>query len=182
MPPPRSGLADGLAGFCGERRTRCRGCRRRLEDLAKGVDDAVHGDHRGSVPPRSIRDRSAWSIRARLAEVDRPDLHLHDLRHSGNTWAAATGASTAELMARMGHASPVAALRYQHATEKRDRAIAPALSKLAAPAPIVPIGDHPRDGAPKRPLYAARQTARKPARTSGFYRAAPTGFEPVFPP
>jgi len=71
-----------------------------------------------------------------LAEVDRPDLHLHDLRHSGNTWAAATGASTAELMARMGHASPVAALRYQHATEERDRAIAEALSKLATPAPI----------------------------------------------
>ena len=43
------------------------------------------------------------------------DLHLHDLRHSGNTWAAATGASTAELMGRLGHASPVAALRYQHA-------------------------------------------------------------------
>ena len=42
--------------------------------------------------------------------IGRPDLHLHDLRHSGNTWAAGTGASTAELMARMGHASPAAAL------------------------------------------------------------------------
>jgi len=68
-------------------------------------------------------------------------LHLHDLRHSGNTWAAATGASTAELMARLGHASPVAALRYQHATADRDRAIADALSELGAQvgAPVVEI-------------------------------------------
>jgi len=55
---------------------------------------------------------------------------LHDLRHSVNTWAAATGPSTAELMARMGHASAAAALRYQHATADRDRAIASALSSL----------------------------------------------------
>jgi len=40
-------------------------------------------------------------------------------------------------MARMGHASPVAALRYQHATAERDRAIAEALSALAPPAPVI---------------------------------------------
>ena len=33
----------------------------------------------------------------------------------------------------MGHASPRAALIYQHATAERDRAVAEALSKLAAP-------------------------------------------------
>lgn len=32
---------------------------------------------------------------------------------------------------RGGHANPVAALRYQHATEDRDRAIADALASLA---------------------------------------------------
>lgn len=64
-------------------------------------------------------------------------LHLHDLRHAGNTWAAATGASTKELMARMGHASPAAALRYQHATADRDRAIAQALSGLVTPAALL---------------------------------------------
>ena len=57
------------------------------------------------------------------AAAGRPDLHFHDLRHSGLTWSAATGASTAELMRRAGHASPVAALRYQHATEDRDRSL-----------------------------------------------------------
>ncbi|MGH3119299.1 MAG: tyrosine-type recombinase/integrase, partial [Gaiellales bacterium] len=79
-----------------------------------------------------------WS-RARLA-AGRPDLHLHDLRHTGNTWAAATGASTRELMARMGHANQDAALRYQHATEDRDRVIAEALARMARPAPAVDDG------------------------------------------
>ena len=55
-------------------------------------------------------------------------LVFHDLRHTGNTLAAGTGASTRELMARMGHASPRAALIYQHASAERDRAIAEALA------------------------------------------------------
>jgi hypothetical protein len=44
-------------------------------------------------------------------------------------------------MGRLGHASPVAALRYQHATADRDRAIADALSELGAQtrAPVVEI-------------------------------------------
>jgi hypothetical protein len=44
--------------------------------------------------------------------------------------AAATGASTKELMHRLGHASPRAALRYQHATEKRDEAIADGIDRI----------------------------------------------------
>ncbi len=78
-----------------------------------------------------------WA-RARLA-AGRPDLHMHDLRHTGNTWVPATGASTRELMARMGHSTPDAALRYQHATEDRDRVIAEALAGLTKPAPIIAI-------------------------------------------
>lgn len=58
------------------------------------------------------------------------ELRPHDLRHTGNTLAASTGASTKELMARMGHASPRAALIYQHATRERDKAIAQALDNL----------------------------------------------------
>jgi hypothetical protein len=53
--------------------------------------------------------------------------------------SAATGATTAELMRRAGHASTAAALRYQHATEDRDRALADALAGLAADAPVVPF-------------------------------------------
>jgi integrase len=59
-------------------------------------------------------------------------LHFHDLRHTGNTLAAATGASTRELMARMGHASTEAALRYQHATRERDTVIAEALDAMVS--------------------------------------------------
>jgi integrase len=47
------------------------------------------------------------------------------------TWAARTGATTKELMTRLGHASPAAALKYQHAEEDRDASIATALAKMA---------------------------------------------------
>ena len=67
----------------------------------------------------------AWQ-RARTT-VGREDLRLHDLRHTGLTLAAATGATTVELMHRAGHSSSVAAMRYQHATKERDRIIADAL-------------------------------------------------------
>jgi integrase len=63
--------------------------------------------------------------------VGRPDLRFHDLRHTGAVLAAATGASLAELMARLGHSTPQAAMRYQHAAAGRDREIAALLSKLA---------------------------------------------------
>lgn len=61
----------------------------------------------------------------------RPDLRLHDLRHTGAVLAAQTGATLAELMARLGHSTPAAAMRYQHAAQGRDAAIAAALSALA---------------------------------------------------
>lgn len=79
----------------------------------------------------------AWEAARRAAGVEH--LRFHDLRHTGNTLAAATGASTKELMARMGHASPQAALIYQHASEERDRVIAEALSEMASRAGVVPI-------------------------------------------
>jgi integrase len=60
----------------------------------------------------------------------RPDLRWHDLRHSGAVLAAATGATLAELMARLGHSTPAAAMRYQHAAQGRDKQIAALLSKL----------------------------------------------------
>jgi len=59
-------------------------------------------------------------------------FHFHDLRHTGNQLAAASGATTRELMHRMGHGSMRAALIYQHATTARDRSIATALSDLLA--------------------------------------------------
>lgn len=72
--------------------------------------------------------QKAWT-KARVAS-GHPSLHLHDLRHAAGTLAAQTGATTRELMARLGHASPAAAHRYQHAAERRDADIASALDTL----------------------------------------------------
>jgi integrase len=72
--------------------------------------------------------RTAWdNARTKVGRTD--GLRFHDLRHSGLTWAAAEGATTAELMHRAGHKSSAAAMKYQHATVERDREIA---DKLAA--------------------------------------------------
>ncbi|MEV4008278.1 tyrosine-type recombinase/integrase [Actinomadura sp. NPDC049753] len=57
-----------------------------------------------------------------------PNLHFHDLRHTGNTLAAQSGASLRDLMDRMGHDSVRAAMIYQHATSEASRAIADALN------------------------------------------------------
>jgi integrase len=50
-------------------------------------------------------------------KAGRPDLRWHDLRHTGAVLAAQTGATLAELMGRLGHSTPGAALRYQHAAQ-----------------------------------------------------------------
>ena len=59
------------------------------------------------------------------------DMTFHDLRHTGQTMAAAAGANLADLMRRLGHSSSVAALRYLHAVEGRDKEIAQNLSRMA---------------------------------------------------
>ncbi len=70
-------------------------------------------------------------------------LKFHELRHTAGTLAAQTGATTKELMARLGHSSPRAAMIYQHASEKRDRRIADRLSEMVAEegVPLVLVDD-----------------------------------------
>jgi hypothetical protein len=70
-----------------------------------------------------------------VEKLGKAGLHFHDLRHTGNTLAAQTGASTRDLMARMGHDSSQAALIYQHATTEADRAIAKALDAAVQAGP-----------------------------------------------
>jgi integrase len=72
------------------------------------------------------------------AAAGRPDLRFHDLRHTGGTLAAATGATLADLMVRLGHSTPAAAMIYQHAVAGRDRDIADALSGFAV-GNVVPL-------------------------------------------
>ncbi|MCV7348280.1 tyrosine-type recombinase/integrase [Mycolicibacterium rhodesiae] len=64
-------------------------------------------------------------------KAKRPDLRFHDCRHTGATWAAQSGATVAELMDRLGHSTPQAAMRYQHAAQGRGKKIAEAMAAMA---------------------------------------------------
>jgi integrase len=86
------------------------------------------GQQGGYLPHSSLYDHFYPAREA----AGRRDLRFHDLRHTGATLAAATGATLAELMRRLGHSTPTAAMRYQHAADDRDAAIASALSDFHA--------------------------------------------------
>jgi integrase len=57
-------------------------------------------------------------------------VRFHDLRHLAGTLATAAGATNREVMARLGHASQQAAIRYQHVLEGRDDEVADGVSAL----------------------------------------------------
>ncbi|MFI8276478.1 tyrosine-type recombinase/integrase [Streptomyces sp. NPDC085929] len=102
--------------------------RQHLETYAEaGADGRVFVGAKGATPRRN-HFNLLWHKACRKAGIK--GLHFHDLRHTGNTLAASTGASTRELMTRMGHSTARAALIYQHASADRDRLIADALSEL----------------------------------------------------
>ena len=56
------------------------------------------------------------------------DIHLHDLRHTGNGLVAEAGANLRELMERMGHSTSRAALIYLHSTSERLHTLADAVA------------------------------------------------------
>jgi integrase len=93
-----------------------------------GAEGLLFRGEKGAMLHRGNWHRSVkWTTAVVTAGL--PDgFHFHDLRHTGNQLAANSGATTRELMHRMGHGSMRAALIYQHATTERDRAIADALS------------------------------------------------------
>ena len=67
-----------------------------------------------------------------LARASLPgDLHVHDLRHTGNTLAAEAGASLGELMNRMGDSPTRAASIYLHARGDREQQLAATLDRMA---------------------------------------------------
>jgi integrase len=103
--------------------------KRHLEQFAApGRDGHVFvGPQGGQLRRSNFRDD--W-VSARKAAGVTSELHFHDLRHTGNTLASTAGASTRELMTRMGHSSSRAALIYQHMTSDRDRTIADRLGAL----------------------------------------------------
>lgn len=92
-------------------------------------------------PLRRATFSRAW--RAAVAASGAPaGLRPHDLRHHAATLTARMpGITTKELMSRIGHASPRAALIYQHATQERDRAVASYLDGIVAASKPVPRAD-----------------------------------------
>ena len=79
----------------------------------------------GFLRGSNFRREANWD--QALADLGLKGLHFHDLRHTGNTLAAQSGASLADLKARMGQDSDRAALIYHHASQGADRKIADAL-------------------------------------------------------
>lgn len=99
-----------------------------LDEHVSPTADALVFTSPEGHPLRRTKFRTKWSDACTLAGIS--GLHFHDLRGSGATWAAHTGATVAELMLRLGHRTPTVAMRYQHATVDRDRAIADKLDAL----------------------------------------------------
>jgi integrase len=157
------------------------------EFVGLGVQASLFVGRTGQpLRPRGIED--AW--RAARAEIGLPDMRFHDLRHFAGTMAAAAGASTKEVMARGGWSSPQMALRYEHATQQRDRFIAEALESIARSADPPSKGsesssEDPRDSDHSRTLRARRIVGEKSgiAETASHLdfpaaKVRPSGFEP----
>jgi integrase len=99
------------------------------EFVAPGPDGLVFPSGRGTYLQRSNFSRLVWRPAVQRLGLD--GLRFHDLRHTAATLAAAVGATTKELMDRMGHTSPAVALRYQHVMADRQAALAAALDAIA---------------------------------------------------
>jgi integrase len=79
----------------------------------------------GPMRRSNFNKMSAWPNAVRA--IDAEGLHFHDLRHTGNAFAARSGAGLKDLMARMGHDSERAAMIYQHEARGADTAITSAI-------------------------------------------------------
>jgi integrase len=80
----------------------------------------------GPLRRGNFNKMSAWP--QAVKSIGAEGVHFHDLRHTGNTFAAAGGAGIKDLMARMGHDSERAAMIYQHEARGADQAITNAIN------------------------------------------------------
>lgn len=81
------------------------------------------------MPMRHTNFRRRFWLPARAATG--VNIHLHDLRHTGNQLTAEAGANPRELMERMGHSTSRAALIYLHSTSARQHHLAEAVTARA---------------------------------------------------
>lgn len=95
-----------------------------LADRAGGDPDAWLFVEENGSPVREASLYAEWQLAVQRAGLDSIAPHFHDLRHFAGTSAAQAGATMKELQTRLGHASPRAAMLYQHAAAERDRELA----------------------------------------------------------
>jgi integrase len=81
----------------------------------------------GPLRRGNFNKMAAWPYAVK--SIGAEGLHFHDLRHTGNTFAASSGANLRDLMARMGHDSERAAMIYQHESRGADQAITDAIDR-----------------------------------------------------
>lgn len=100
--------------------------RRHLEWFAQdGPDGLVFVGERGAALRGTTFGRK-WR-KARDAVGMPKEFRFYDLRHTGNTLAADTGAKLKDLMVRAGQSSERAQLIYQHSTKAHQRKLADAI-------------------------------------------------------
>lgn len=157
---PRAGSAGALSP--------CQACLWPSWNVTGRSSDAERRPTATSSSRRRERHLSRSNFRQRVwlpatRSVGLDGLRFHNLRHTAGTLAARTGATTKELMARLGHASPRASMIYQHAAEDRDRRIAEGLDAMAVEAGLRP----PEPASPRQLTASPWLGSGTPARSNG---------------
>ena len=99
-----------------------------------GGEGLVFPSADGHPMRRSNFRRRVWE--PATSELAMTGFRFHDLRHTAATLAAASGTSLKALMARIGHSSAVAALRYQHVIDGQDADIVQYLERFGEEPPV----------------------------------------------
>lgn len=97
-----------------------------LKHTQPGADGLLFPGKNGGYLWESVF-HMAWSKARKAAGL--PNLRIHDLRHASADWALQTGETFSGVQARLGHSTPAAALRYQHAASGSDERIAKGLDR-----------------------------------------------------
>ena len=134
LTPPKSEAGDRTVALPAEIRDELSG---HLDAYVAPEPEAYVFTRPSGRPLRRSDLSNAWHAACTAVGIE--GVHPHDLRHfSGTTTARMPGITTKEVMSRMGHASPRAALIYQHATAERDQAVADYLGGVIAEAKRAP--------------------------------------------
>ncbi|WP_129336731.1 tyrosine-type recombinase/integrase [Cellulomonas endophytica] len=117
-----------------------------------GPEDLVFPTRNGTPPPNNWIDAL---VKRAAAQIGLEGVTFHAFRDLGGTLAAQTGASTKEIMRRMGQSTPRAAMLYQRAADERDEAIADRIAAGSVDgARVLPLPDRsPRSGRADLPQH-----------------------------